>query len=169
MEKNLLIVGSRQYGEVVKEIAESMKCFDKVSFLDDEREDSVGRLEDYEQFYPEYKYAIAAFDDGQQRIDFNRKLKESLYIVPQLVSPDSTVFPSAGLMDGCIIEPGVVIESQGTVGIGTIVGARCVIEDHSFVGDGSWLKAGTIVKKNSMIAMLSETEYGSVLFTSLKQ
>ena len=33
--KNLLIIGAGQYGVVAKEIAESMKCFEKIDFVDD--------------------------------------------------------------------------------------------------------------------------------------
>ncbi len=33
--KNLLILGAGQYGQIAKEIAESMGCFEKISFLDD--------------------------------------------------------------------------------------------------------------------------------------
>ena len=33
--KNLLIIGAGQYGMVAKEIAESMKCFEKIDFVDD--------------------------------------------------------------------------------------------------------------------------------------
>ncbi|MBR1677729.1 MAG: acetyltransferase, partial [Clostridia bacterium] len=35
MNRNLLILGAGQYGTVVKEIAKSMECFEKIDFLDD--------------------------------------------------------------------------------------------------------------------------------------
>ena len=34
MNKNLLILCDSTYGDVAKEIAESMQCFDKISILD---------------------------------------------------------------------------------------------------------------------------------------
>lgn len=35
MNKNLLILGAGQYGQVAKEIAEDMEYLEKISFLDD--------------------------------------------------------------------------------------------------------------------------------------
>ena len=62
MEKKLLIVASERYGDYVKEIAESMGCFEAISFVDNDREGAIGKLEDVETFYPEYRYAIACGD-----------------------------------------------------------------------------------------------------------
>ena len=66
MGKKLLIVASKRYGDYVKEIAESMGCFEAISFVDNDREDAIGKLEEVETFYPEYRYAIAACDDGAE-------------------------------------------------------------------------------------------------------
>ena len=50
MNKNLLILGAGQYGCVAKEIAESMKVFKKIDFLDDHNEIAVGKIAEYEKF-----------------------------------------------------------------------------------------------------------------------
>lgn len=78
MGKKLLIVASKIYGDYVKEIAESMGCFEAISFADNDREGAIGKLEEVEAFYPEYRYAIAACDDGAERLEWNKKL-EALY------------------------------------------------------------------------------------------
>ena len=59
MGRKLLIVASKRYGDYVKEIAESMGCFEEISFVDNDREGAIGKLEDVESFYPEYNCAIA--------------------------------------------------------------------------------------------------------------
>lgn len=41
MERKLLIVASKRYGDYVKEIAESMGCFEKIAFVDNEREGAI--------------------------------------------------------------------------------------------------------------------------------
>lgn len=69
MGRKLLIVASKRYGDYVKEIAESMGCFEKIAFVDNEREGAIGKLEDVESFYPEYNCAIAACDDGVERLE----------------------------------------------------------------------------------------------------
>ena len=76
MGNKLLIVASKRYGDYVKEIAESMKCFETISFVDNDREDAIGRLDELSSFYPEYNCAIAACDDGEERLMWNKKLEE---------------------------------------------------------------------------------------------
>ena len=166
MGRRLLIVASKRYGDYVKEIAESMGCFEKIAFVDNEREGSIGKLEDVESFYPEYNCAIAACDDGVERLEWNKKL-EALYNIPVLFHMDSTISPSANLMPGCIVEPRAVVGCGSTIGQATVIGANVVVEPYCFIGDSCTLKSGTIVKSTSMVAMNTSTEQGSVLFSSL--
>lgn len=166
MGRKLLIVASKRYGDYVKEIAESMGCFEKIAFVDNEREGAIGKLEDVESFYPEYNCAIAACDDGVERLEWNKKL-EALYNIPVLFHMDSTISPSANLMPGCIVEPRAVVGCGSTIGQATIIGANVVVEPYCFIGDSCTLKSGTIVKSTSMVAMNTSTEQGSVLFSSL--
>ena len=166
MGRKLLIVASKRYGDYVKEIAESMGCCEEISFVDNDREGAIGKLEDVESFYPEYNCAIAACDDGTERLEWNKKL-ETLYNIPVLAHMDSTISPSANLMPGCIVEPRAVVGCGSTIGQATIIGANVVVEPYCFIGDSCTLKSGTIVKSTSMVAMNTSTEQGSVLFTSL--
>lgn len=147
-------------------IAESMGCFEEISFVDNDREGAIGKLEDVESFYPEYNCAIAACDDGTERLEWNKKL-EALYNIPVLFHMDSTISPSANLMPGCIVEPRAVVGCGSTIGQATVIGANVVVEPYCFIGDSCTLKSGTIVKSTSMVAMNTSTEQGSVLFTSL--
>lgn len=166
MGRKLLIVASKRYGDYVKEIAESMGCFEEISFVDNDREGAIGKLEDVESFYPEYNCAIAACGDGTERLEWNKKL-EALYNIPVLFHMDSTISPSANLMPGCIVEPRAVVGCESTIGQATVIGANSVVEPYCLVGDSCTLKSGTIVKSTSMVAMNTSTEQGSVLFTSL--
>ena len=166
MGRKLLIVASKRYGDYVKEIAESMGCFEEISFVDNDREGAIGKLEDVESFYPEYNCAIAACDDGTERLEWNKKL-ETLYNIPVLFHMDSTISPSANLMPGCMVEPRAVVGCGSTIGQATVIGANSVVEPYCLVGDGCTLKSGTIVKSTSMVAMNTSTEQGSVLSTSL--
>ena len=166
MGRKLLIVASKRYGDYVKEIAESMGCFEEISFVDNDREGAIGKLEDVESFYPEYNCAIAACDDGTERLEWNKKL-ETLYNIPVLFHMDSTISPSANLMPGCIVEPRAVVGCGSTIGQATVIGANSVVEPYCLVGDGCTLKSGTIVKSTNMVAMNTSTEQGSVLSTSL--
>lgn len=166
MGKKLLIVASKRYGDYVKEIAESMGCFEVISFVDNDREGAIGKLEEVETFYPEYRYAIAACDDGAERLEWNKKL-EALYNIPVLAHMDSTISPSANLMLGCIVEPRAVVGCGSIIGQATVIGANTVVEPYSIIGDSCTLKSGTIVKSTSVLQIGTETEQGTVLFTPL--
>lgn len=50
MRRKLLIVASKRYGDYVKEIAESMGCFEEISFVDNDREGAIGKPEEVETF-----------------------------------------------------------------------------------------------------------------------
>ena len=159
----LLIVASKQYGDYVKEIAESMECFEIISFVDNDREDAIGRLDELSSFYPEYNCAIAACDDGEERLMWNKRLEE-LFNIPVLFHKDSTISPSSSLLPGSIVEPRAVIGCQTTIGSSTVVGAGTVIEPYCLIGDGSTLKSGTIVKSTSIVGSNTTIQQGSVLY-----
>ena len=168
MENKLLIVASKRYGDYVKEIAESMGCFEKISFVDNDRQDALGRLDELSSFYPEYNCAIAACDDGEERLMWNKKLEE-IFNIPVLFHKDSTISPSSSLLPGSIVEPRAVIECQTTIGSSTVVGAGTVIEPYCFIGEGSTLKSGTIVKSTSIVEKNTVTEQGPVLYVEDKK
>lgn len=163
MGNKLIIVASKRYGDYVKEIAESMGCFEKISFVDNDRQDAIGRLDELLSFYPEYNCAIAASDDGEERLKWNKRLEE-LFNVPVLFHKDSTISPSSSLLPGSIVEPRAVIGCQVTIGSSTVVGAGTVIEPYCFIGDGSTLRSGTIVKSTSIVDKNTVTKQGTVLY-----
>lgn len=163
MGNKLLIVASKRYGDYVKEIAESMECFETTSFVDNDRQDALGRLDELSSFYPEYNCAIAACDDGDERLMWNKKLEE-LFNVPVLFHKDSTISPSSSLLPGSIVESRAVIGCQTTIGSSTIIGAGTVIEPYCFIGDGITLRSGTIVKSKSIVEKNTVTKQRTVLY-----
>ena len=168
MANKLLIVVSKRYGDYVKEIAESMGCFETISFVDNDREDAIGRLDELSSFYPEYNCAIAACDDGEERLMWNKKLEE-LFNIPVLFHKDSTISPSSSLLSGSIVEPRAVIGCQITIGSSTVVGAGTVVEPYCIIGEGSTLKSGTIVKSTSIVEKNTVTDQGTVLYVEDKK
>lgn len=49
-----------------------MGCFEAISFVDNEREGIIGKLEDVESSHPEYNCAIAVCDDEKERLERNK-------------------------------------------------------------------------------------------------
>ena len=72
--KNLLIIGAGQYGMVAKEIAESMKCFEKIDFVDDVYPSAVGKICDINKLIHEYDSAVVAIGNTELRLNLIKGL-----------------------------------------------------------------------------------------------
>lgn len=151
MADNLLILGAGQYGMVAKEIAESMKCYEKIDFLDDNNEIAIGKLQDYSNFVSEYSYAIVAIGNPEIRLNFIRKLERANYKIATLISPMAYVSPSAEVMPGSIIEPCAVVQTDAVVFKGVIISSGAVIRHNATVGEGCHCDCGCVVMTNSKV------------------
>ncbi len=173
MKKNagLLILGAGQYGSVVKEIAESMNRFDKISFLDDGfcetacQENIIGKISDMDLFDDEYMYAIVAIGNSDVRFELIERIKcQTKFEIPVLISKNAYVSPSSKIGCGTVIEPlagvhanavigeatyismGAVVNHNATVGNCCHVDNAAVVSRGAFVSDGTKLQAGTVFK-----------------------
>lgn len=162
MNKNLLILGAGQFGLMVKELAESMNCFDKIDFLDDNSEIAVGKLNDYEKLVCDYHYAVVAIGNPDIRLSWIHKLEESCFYIAIIVSPMAYIAPSAQLMKGSIIEPMAVVQANSTVAIGSIISSGAVVRHNAFVGDGCHIDCNAVVMSGSIVLAKTKVEVGSV-------
>lgn len=105
-------------------------------------------------------YAIAACDDVDEG-------PETLSIIPVLAHLNFIVSPSAGLNSGSSVEPKAVVECESEIGFATVIATNTVVEPYCFIGDGGTFRPEIIVKSTSMVSMGTETQQGTVLFTSL--
>ena len=122
MNRNLLIVGAGIYGVVAMEIAESMKSFDKIAFVDDNAKTTpngievVGTTTDIDSLVCEYNNVVVAIGNPEVRLNLIRKFEvETPCRIVTLVSPHAYISPSAQVMKGSIIEPKAVIHA-GNIG-----------------------------------------------------
>lgn len=162
MNNNLLILGAGQYGMVAKEIAESMECFEKIDFLDDNSEIAIDKLENYEMYSQEYSYAIVAIGNADIRLEYIQKLEEALFKIAILVSLMAYVAPSAQLMKGTIVEPMAVVNANAVVAIGVIICAGAIVNHNAAVGDGCLLQCGSIVAACTLMKMKNTLGYNEV-------
>lgn len=132
--ENLLILGAGQFGVMVKEIAESINCFAKISFLDDFSEQAIGKIGDYALFADEYQCAIVAIGNPTLREKFIQDLVDFGFKVPSLISPYACVFSSASVGKGSIVEPMATVQSNATLGDGCIVSSGAVVRHNAVVG-----------------------------------
>lgn len=129
--KNLLIIGAGQYGMVAKEIAESMKCFEKIDFVDDVYPSAVGKICDINKLIHEYDSAVVAIGNTELRLNLIKELCEIGYEVPTLIHEKAYVSPSAKIGIGCFIEPMVVVNTAVSVETGCILSAGVVLNHNN--------------------------------------
>lgn len=143
MNKNLLIVGAGTYGVLASEIAEDMKCFEKISFVDDEKKETpqgipvIGKIRDLHELVIEYSNIIVAIGNPEVRLSLLRKISEETpYRIVSLVSPKAYVSASAQIMEGCIIEPMAVVQTGCLISTGCFISAGAVVNHASMCCDG---------------------------------
>lgn len=162
MNKNLLIIGAGNYGQIAYEIAEAMGKFDKIDFLDDKNELAVGKISDIEKFAGEYSFGIVAIGNADTRYSLTKKLEENCYKIPVLVHPKVFVGKYATIRKGCIIEPMAVVNSGTEVSEGTIISAGAIINHSVLVGAFSHINIGAIVKAHSAMPMFTKVDEGAI-------
>lgn len=143
MNKNLLIVGAGAYGVLASEIAKDMGCFEKIDFIDDEKETTpngiqvVGTTQVIDEMLISYSNIIVAVGNPEARLALLRKIKkETPYRIVSLVSPRAYISPLAEIMEGCIIEPMAVVQTGCSICVGCIISSGAVVKHDTMCCDG---------------------------------
>lgn len=163
-ELNLLILGAGSHGHDVKEVAEALHIFHKISFLDDnvKGENIIGKCKDAPELRRKYPCAFVAIGDNQKRKEYAEYLQVNKFLIPKLISPTAVVSPTAQIGDGTVVMP------QATVGAATIEG-YCIIASNSIINSFSTIKAyshidaGGIVSKGAQLSEGAFVECGEVV------
>lgn len=165
MNNNLLILGAGGHGRVVKEVAEAMRIFDKIDFLDDDLSCSaaIGVCSDSEKLAVQYKNAFVAFGNNEHRMFWLKKVEEFGFNIPMLIHPTAYVSPSATIHSGSIIEANAMVNTNSVIGKGCILGMGAIIDHDSFVGSGCHVDCGAIIKSHARIEANSKIESGEII------
>lgn len=144
-EMNLLILGAGSHGREVQELAESLRVFRKIAFLDDAKPGVLGPCRKLGQYVDRYPVAISAVGDQALRMKWMAELARTGFILPVLIHPGAMVSSSAEI--GC----GTVVCAQATIGAGAQIGRGCIISSGATidrdvkVADGTYLGCGQVV------------------------
>ncbi len=163
--KNLLIIGAGQYGMVAKEIAESMKCFERIDFVDDASDIAVGKLRDIEKLIHKYDSAVVAIGNSELRLNLIKRLCEIGYEVPTLIHERAYASPSAKIGMGCFIEPLAVVHTEVVVETGCIISAGVILNHNSTIHKGCHINCGSVVMARAEIKAGTRTGYNEVCDT----
>ena len=158
MNKNLLIIGAGVYGLVAKEIAESMSCFEKIAFVDDNAQTTpngisvIGKTSDIENLVCVYYNVVIAIGNPEVRLHLIQKISEEIPCrIVTLVSPRAYISPSAQIGKGCIIEPMAVVHTGCVLATGCIVSAGAVVNHASMCCDGVHVDCNATVEGYSLV------------------
>ncbi len=165
----MLIIGGGVYGLVAKEIAESMNCFEKIAFVDDNAITTpngievIGKTDDVKKLSLIYGNAIIAIGAPQVRLTLLRKIEEQTNCkIVTLVSPRAYVSPTARIEKGCIIEPMSVIHTGATLLTGCIVSAGAVVNHASVCHEGVHVDCNATVLGGAQVPSATKIHGGEV-------
>ena len=161
-KKNLLILGAGQYGRVARETADTMGCFERIDFLDDNSPLAIGRLADYESFAQSYGSAFVAMGNPQLRMRWLNKLDAAGFELPALIHPKAYVSSSAVIGPGSIVEPMAVVNTEAVVEKGGLLCAGCVVNHNAHVMAGCQIDCGAVVASNAVVPEGTKVQSGTV-------
>lgn len=130
---------------MVKETAEAMGLYVRISFLDDHNSDAIGQLNDYESFRNRYDVAFVAIGDNKLRSHWLEKLSLAGYRIPTLIHPRAYVSPSSTVGSGTIVEPLACVNAGVVIGEGCIISVSAVVDHDSRIGSFSHIDCGVIL------------------------
>lgn len=148
---SLLILGAGQYGQVAKEIAESMGCFIKVDFLDDNNEMAIGKIKDYEKFAIDYSHYSVAIGNADSRLKYINEIEKFGFRIATLISPKAYVSKSAQIKHGTIVEPFAVVNAYSIVGKAVLVCSGAIVNHNAIIEDACQLDCGSVVESNAVM------------------
>ena len=157
--KNLLILGAGQYGQVAKEIAEQNEMFETVTLLDD-LSDGVS----YKNKITEYSFAFVAVADMTERLRLTSILEECGYTIASLISLKSYISKIAKVAKGVMIEHFAAVNSGAVINDCCYIGANATIDCGSEVGKGSTICCGATVVDNTYIEPQTEVKHGQTCY-----
>ena len=152
-EMKLLILGAGSHGAEVKELAESLRVFRDIAFLDDyaAKTGVIGPCTDAASFADRYPVAIPAVGDRELRMRWLAQLVDAGFVLPVLIHPGAMVSPSAA------IDYGTVICARATIGAGAVIGKGCIISSgatidrYQVIPDGTHVTCGQVVTSATQI------------------
>lgn len=145
----LLILGAGSHGQEVREIAESLRCFTKIDFLDDDLNipGVIGSWDKVVELASEYAAAIVAVGDENKRRLWSSKLANIGYFIPTLVHRSAIVSPNAVLEAGTVVCARATISSGAHIGKGCIISAGVTVGRVALVEDWTHIDIGGVVRK----------------------
>lgn len=146
-ELKLLILGAGCHGEAVMELAQQLRIFQDIKFLDDflTGPNIVGKCSQFEQYLDHYSVAFPAIADLTIRARWTNELIKAGFFIPALIHPAAMVSIHAK------VDVGTVVYAGTTIGTGAMIGKSCIISSGATINrnvalpDWSYVDCGETV------------------------
>ena len=164
--KKLLILGAGGYGKTIADLAEQMKCYESIDFLDDTKVGKPGILGscgDFLSMADAQTEVYPAFGNNTARMAWMNRILENGIAVPTLVHPDAYVSPRAVLGTGVMVLPKAVVNTGSVVNNGCIVNIGALVDHDVILEEGCHIAPGAIVKADNRIPAGTKIEAGTVI------
>lgn len=161
---NLLILGAGSHGRNVKEVAESLRIFHKIRFLDDRLtgDDILGKCKDAMNFAKEFPCACIAIGDNKKRKKWAQFLKERSFILPSIIAPSANISAKAEIGEGVVALPHCTV-GEAVIGDFCILASNSLVSIDSRVGDFCLIESGGIITIKKILCDGEVIKSGSIL------
>lgn len=159
-EMNLLILGAGSHGQEVRELAESLRVFRKIAFLDDTKPEALGPCRELGRYLAAYPVAIPAVGDRALRMRWLGELAREGFILPVLVHPGAVVSSSAQVGYGTVVCARATVGSGAVIGSGCIIASGATIDRDVSIPDGTYVACGQAVTTDIQLDQEGVLLYG---------
>ena len=145
---NLLILGAGSHGQEIKELAEALRLFKKIAFLDDDttKENILGPVKDLEKYLNEYPVAFPAIGNKDLRIKWTEELSKAGFIIPTFIHPNAVISQNVEIGDATAVLAGAIVGTGAVLGKGCIIQGGAAVGRNAKVPDWTWLDTGESIK-----------------------
>lgn len=146
--RSLLIIGAGGHGKVAADVAETMGCYEKILFADDDEriQSCMGypvvvrkSLMDEELLRQDVFVAVG---NSVTRERILKELRGKGCFIPTLVHSSAVIARGVSMGDGTVVMAGAVVNPDARIGEGCILNTTCSVDHDCRIGDYCHISVG---------------------------
>ena len=165
MEKiKLFIYGASGHGKVVADIAKD-NGFKEIIFIDD----GDNKYLTFENIKTQNHIPIAlGIGDNSIRNKIFKKLKRFNFNIITLIHSSAIISDNVTILDGSVVMPNVVINTNTKVGKGVILNTSCIIEHDNIIKDFVHISPNAALAGNVKVGKFTHIGIGSSVIQNIQ-
>ena len=174
MKDTLIIIGASGHGKVCLDIADKMKHWNNIYFLDNNKNlknclghEVIGQTIDAFKYKSEADFFVA-IGDNKTREEIQSQLEEKEYSIATLIHADAIINSFVEIDKGTAIMGGVVINSDTTIGKGCIINTNSSIDHDNKIGNFAHISPGVNLAGTVEIGQRTWVGIGTTVINNIK-